>query len=714
MTTSGEHTLNSKSSDASAPHPGAETGCHDHAPGISFQEGLKLRFDTDPREFRFDHFQTAGTAITFLEGAKPGTKSKPVTSDGDNFRFGVAEPAPNDTDHDGHSGHGSLPAIPLPTHPGEVEAYVAAVKAEAEASHGAHMDDAQKATEHGQLLDLVPRSEATHIAIGNGDWFDPDTWYNGKIPDAGAQVLIPRGVSVQYDGESDASIFTVRVDGELSFATDIDTKLLVDTMVVSPSGRLEIGTEDAPIEDGVDARIIIANNGDIDTGWDPSLLSRGVISHGEVEIHGAEKTAYLKVDDAPMAGDTQIKLAEIPDNWQVGDTIVLTGTHKQGWFYNRQTGQKEHGGTQDEEVTITAIKGDTITLDRALAYDHDTPRDDLSAYVANTTRNITFSSEDGEASAVHHRGHVMFMHNDDVDVRYAAFDDLGRTDKSNPAFHVSDLDPATIEADTNVQARYSLHMHRTGTDDQENPAIAMGNSVSGSPGWGYVHHSSHAEFIQNVAFDVFGAAFVAEDGDETGLWLQNMAIKTEGVGYSHIRTKSGEDVRRDDVGKTGDGFWFGSRSVEATENIAANTTHGFTWMMRASDQAPDPNVLYHADAFYGRRTLEQGSRHGSDPGLSRQRGFRHAGWPHCGEIRATKWQNHDVRTVMDGFTNWETSDGVQTDLYVALHDEELRPARDHQSQRTRGRRHRVRVRRLGVRHGGERSEHRRVPDRDRP
>uniref|UniRef100_UPI002615AA11 Ig-like domain-containing protein n=1 Tax=uncultured Roseovarius sp. TaxID=293344 RepID=UPI002615AA11 len=276
--------------------------------------------------------------------------------------------------------------------------------------------------------------------------------------------------------------------------------------------------------------------------------------------------------------------------------------------------------------------------------------------VANTSRNITFSSEDGEASAVHHRGHVMFMHNDDVDVRYAAFDDLGRTDKSNPAFHVSDLDPATIEADTNVQARYSLHMHRTGTDDQENPAIAMGNSVSGSPGWGYVHHSSHAEFIQNVAFDVFGAAFVAEDGDETGLWLQNMAIKTEGVGYSHIRTKSGEDVRRDDVGKTGDGFWFGSRSVEATENIAANTTHGFTWMMRASDQAPDPNLMYNSDAYYGRSDLSKAA-------LVPIQGFHdnEAFGTQVGLIvvKATKWQNHDVRSVMDGFTNWETSDGVQ-------------------------------------------------------
>jgi hypothetical protein len=49
------------------------------------------------------------------------------------------------------------------------------------------------ASEHQALLDLVPRSEATHVAIGNGDWFDPSTWYQGRIPDAGAKVLIPEG-----------------------------------------------------------------------------------------------------------------------------------------------------------------------------------------------------------------------------------------------------------------------------------------------------------------------------------------------------------------------------------------------------------------------------------------------------------------------------------------------------------------------------------------
>ena len=555
--------------------------------------------------------------------------------------------------HDGHSGHDTTPPIPLPTKPSEVEAYVKAVKAEAD--HAAHMDDAQKATEHGQLLDLVPRSEATHIAIGNGDWFDPDTWYNGEIPDEGAQVLIPRGVTVTYDGESDESIFTIRVDGELSFATNKDTKLLIDTMVISPSGRLEIGTEDKPIQDGVNVQIVFANNGDIDTNWDPTLLSRGLISHGEAEIHGAEKTAYLKVAEAPMSGDTKIKLAEVPDNWKVGDTIVLTGTHKEGWFYNRDTGEREHGGTQDEEVTIKAINGTTITIDSPLVYDHDTPRDDLSAYVSNMTRNITFSSEDGDASEVHHRGHVMFMHNADVDVRYAAFDEVGRTDKSAPAFHGSDV-VGGIQSDSNVQGRYSLHFHRTGTEDQDNPAIAMGNAVSGSPGWGFVHHSSHADFIQNIAFDVFGAAFVAEDGDETGIWWQNLAIKTEGIGYGHAKTKSGADVNRDDVGRTGDGFFFSSRAVEASENIAANTTHGFVWMTRTAKVSAGADQTDQPDAYYGSDTTRSNS-HIPIQGFSDNEAFG----TQVGLIVVKRMieQNHDVRSTLDGFTNWETSEGVQ-------------------------------------------------------
>ena len=235
-----------------------------------------------------------------------------------------------------------------------------------------------------------------------------------------------------------------------------------------------------------------------------------------------------------------IELAEVPEGWRVGDTIIVSGTHKQGWTWDN-TAKGSIVESQDEEVAITKIEGGEITIDRPLVYDHDTPRADLFAYVANMTRNITIASEDGEAHRVHHRGHVMFMHNDDVDVRYAAFDDLGRTDKSEAAFDIGTL--TTVEADSNIKGRYSLHFHKTGTTDQDDPAIAVGNTVSGSPGWGFVQHSSNANFIDNVAFDIFGAAFAAEDGDETGIWLRNMAIKTEGIGYGDWTVKDGDDVR---------------------------------------------------------------------------------------------------------------------------------------------------------------------------
>ncbi len=577
------------------------------------------------------------------------------TDGGDDGHTGGGDDGHTDhgSGHDNHSdGH-----VPPPTSPDEVEAYVAAVMAQPE-SH-AHGDDASKMQEHTQVLDLVPRAEATHVAISDGDWFDPATWYEGRIPGEGAQVLIPEGISVNYAGESDASLFTLRVDGELSFAHDTDSKILIDTMVVSPTGRLEIGTEENPIGENVDVEIVIANNGDIDTGWDPMLLSRGVISHGSVEIHGAEKTSFLTVAEAPMAGDSEIVLSEIPEGWQVGDTIVLTGTHKQGWYWDEAAQRMMHHESEDEEVVITAINGNTITLDRALEHNHDAPREDLAAYVANTSRNVTFRSEDGEDTATHHRGHTMFMHSDDVDVRYAAFDDLGRTDKSQPAFDVTTLD--NVQSDSNIKTRYPFHFHRTGTEDQEDPAIAIGNSVSGSPGWGYAHHDSHAIFTDNVAFDIFGAAFVAEDGNETGVWSHNIAIRTVGVGYGDSAVKEQSDVARHDNGRTGEAFFFAGRLVEAADNVAANTTHGFVWMTRSHPRDPLSENLDQSEIAYGSEYIRldqppiQGFHNneafGTEVGLI--------------VIKNGPDQSHDVRSVMDGFLNWETNRGV--DLSYTSH-----------------------------------------------
>ncbi|MFV0492212.1 MAG: Ig-like domain-containing protein [Pseudorhodobacter sp.] len=560
------------------------------------------------------------------------------------------------TDHGGggtdHSGRDGFEMIDPPQTAAEIRAFLEMVRSMPEEHDHTHETSMQE--EHAAAMQLTARGDATHIAIRHGDWNDPSIWNNGQVPSEGARVLIPEGMLVNYSSVNDASIFTVRVDGMLDFATDEDSRLLVDTLTVSPSGFLVIGTEDDPVRADVNVDIVFADNGDINTGWDSMLLSRGMISLGSSTIYGAEKSSFLKVDVDAMAGDRTLTLEEAPTGWQVGDKLVLTGTYQQGWYWNNDTRRMEQAESQDEEVTIASIRGNVITLEQPLAYDHDTPREDLKAYVASMTRNVTFSSEGGEDLPSHQRGHVMFMHNDEVDVRYAGFVDLGRTDKS---FAALPLDAARsmgpLEADTNLQTRYPFHFHKTGVDDLENPAMAVGNVVDGSPGWGYVHHSSNANFTGNVAFDVYGAAFVAEDGDETGIWYQNIAIKAEGFADGDWSVKERAGDYRDD-GRTGDGFFFGGRLVEAAENVAANTNNGYVWFHRYERDRVDPETMHQPEVGLGRDAMTV-----DRPAIQ---GFRdnEAFGTHTGLIvvKAGADQGHDVRSVFDGFLNWETREGV--------------------------------------------------------
>lgn len=521
----------------------------------------------------------------------------------------------------------------------------------------AHPDDPARAAEHSAVLNLVPVSEATHVAVNDGSWFDPNTWANGEVPGDGAQVVIPHGVSVDYDGESDVSIFTVRVDGELDFATDRDTFLEVDTFIVAPSGHLKVGTIEDPVQEGFEAVIQIADNGPIDVGWDPQLFSRGLISHGAIEVHGAKKDSHIRLAEDPLRGDTSIVLEEVPSGWNVGDSIVLTGT-KYGSTTGGTPGTNRDVTTEDEELTISRIEGNTVFFEEPLQYDHDTPRDDLKAYVANYTRNVRVITENADDIPVSQRGHVMLLHSDNADVRYSEFTDLGRTDKSERAFDVGDLD--TVESDSNVKGRYSLHIHRAGVDNLDEPVHLVGNAVWGSPGWGFVHHDSNAILANNAAYDVFGAAFVAETGNETGRWVNNISIKNEGVagiGDGINNPKSADDVGAFDLGRNGTGFWFQGRLVDAVDNVAAGSPggHGFTYFHRGSGQLDvtaeslrNPEVINYNDTaevnvpaisqFYGNEAIGVGT------GLL--------------VVKANRDQFNDSRSVIEGFTAWEVAAGV--------------------------------------------------------
>ena len=224
------------------------------------------------------------------------------------------------------------------------------------ASHAAHAGDDGKIQDHTQLLDLFPNpsDSNTNVALNGGSWFDPNTWSKGVVPTTGEDVYIPQGVSVVYDGVSEARLNDVGVDGELHFAVNVDTKMVVDTFVTGPRSVLTVGVEGNPVQPGVDAVIVIhRDNGPVTSTEnlldDPDLLGHGVVTHGVVRIAGQDKTDHLKASKHPEAGDNFLIFDEMPHGWQAGDKIVVAAASNE---MNQHYQIVEY---HDEVVTVQSI-----------------------------------------------------------------------------------------------------------------------------------------------------------------------------------------------------------------------------------------------------------------------------------------------------------------------------------------------------------------------
>ena len=545
------------------------------------------------------------------------------------------------------------------------------------------------------LLNLVPESNATHVAINNGGWFDSSTWENGQIPNDGADVLISNGVEVTYNQKSDARLDTLRVDGNLVFPSTSDSKMLIDTFVVSSQGKLDIGQANNPVLANKKVEIIFTGDTPLDTESDSQQLGRGLISHGQVEIHGADKLDFVGLSQDVNAGENELIL-DLPNNmtsplgWQVGDQLVLGGT------YHRFDGNDENNTRfHDEELTITAIDGNRISFtnnditsddNTVLRFDHQLPEgfeeENLQLYVANTTRNVTFETLNGENAPIDRRGHVMFMHNPDVRVENAGFYNLGRSDKSELVDDPGQNVDGTSGTGTNPRGRYPLHFHRTGAENiNSSPSVARGNAVVDSPGWGIVQHDSHANIADNVVFDVAGAGIVAESGNEIGGWWNNLTMKITGDDENGFIPTKPEREELFDFGFKGEGYWVqGAAQVEMTDNIAISTAGGAMSIFAAADS----NIGQYRDkptfpVSNLPESLQSIASNGEDSidvtnlPLRRFSGFEGynslAGivfWTHMANTDGQLEFNapglntaHDFRSVVDDFKLWNiVSDGV--------------------------------------------------------
>lgn len=501
---------------------------------------------------------------------------------------------------------------------GNVSCHVVADQGEfvtpiAQVNHSHVMDVLEHVMMEDAVLALARHSSASHIAVQNGLWSDPLTWDVGRVPDEGAVVLVPIGVSVTYDVASSPRLDRLRLDGALRAALDQSSQMHVETIIISHSGLLEIGAGfESRLPGQFNFEVLISDRAyslspnapsDLDLANDPFLMGRGIVCLGNFVVFGDERKRHIKTADgaAPRAWDRFITLAQEPVDWRVGDEIVIPGTAVE--VIDDAT------TIFDERRTITDISGSVVSFAERLYYEHDhhnaaVLRTDLQPSIANVSTNVTVRSETD--TTPHRRGHIMVMHDGFSDVWDVGIVGLGRTDTTKGTGNIlpgglfenydlgtEQVETVSVTSASNIKGRYPFHFHFCGFQRSEVPNI-HNSVIDGSPGWGLVHHGCEAEIFDNNVFNWSGAGIVSETGNEIGPWVRNFSFGCRNtVNASHSAIKTSEVKRgglKGNFATFGIGMYFRSRAVRTVDNVAASCPMAYGFYHRGDADSISPGI----------------------------------------------------------------------------------------------------------------------------
>jgi hypothetical protein len=165
---------------------------------------------------------------------------------------------------------------------------------------------------------------------------------------------------------------------------------------VLPDGLFDCGTQADPIPANRRVELIVRDVA-IDTTRDPFQWGNGLLNFGRQTRVGATKTPWCEATGDLVARATTISCAAVPQNWQVGDELLIpdTNTQELGPDHQKTLSRRE------ARVTIAAIAGAVVTLSKGLDFTHpNILKPDgtvvLRPRVANLTRNIVIRSENAD------------------------------------------------------------------------------------------------------------------------------------------------------------------------------------------------------------------------------------------------------------------------------------------------------------------------------
>src|SRR6266571_3480630 len=343
----------------------------------------------------------------------------------------------------------------------------------------------------GSVSAVVQAQNAGTPAVKQSRWSDPATWPGRKAPVAGDKVTIEKGKDVVLD-VSPPALNGLTIEGKLSFADNKDLELTTEWIMVH--GELEIGTEAKPHTRK--ATITLTDNvKDEDmsgVGGTSDRSDRGImLMGGTLSLHGNRTNSWTKLSKTAEAGSNSIEVLNAA-GWRAGDVIVLASMD----FDPRQA----------ERRTISAINGNTITLDQKLDYMHFgkiTFDVDERGEVAMLTRNIVLQASADAAEPPFFGGHVMAMGASKMFVEGVEFNRMGQN--------------MTL-------ARYPIHWHLIG--DAQGQYIKNASLHDTYNRCVTVHGTNFLHVENNVTYNTVGHCFFLEDGAEHGnQFVHNLAIQ---------------------------------------------------------------------------------------------------------------------------------------------------------------------------------------------
>jgi hypothetical protein len=382
-------------------------------------------------------------------------------------------------------------------------------------------------------------------------WSDPATWPNRKVPVAGDKVTIGRDKNVVLD-VSPPALNGLSIDGTLTFSDDADLELTTEWIMLH--GELAIGTEAKPhsrkatitLTDNVKGEDVMAGMGD-----------RGImISGGTLNLHGDRTNSWTKLSSTANAGATAIQVLDAK-GWRVGDEIVLAST--------------DYDPRQAEQRTITAINGNTLTLDKKLENMHFgkvTFEIDERGEVGLLTRNIKIQAS-ADAEKTFFGGHIMAMPSSRMFIEGVELTRMGQN--------------LTL-------ARYPIHWHLVGEGKGQyirNAAIHQTYNRCVT-----VHGTNNLQVQNNVTYDNVGHCFFLEDGIETGnQFVKNLAIQTK----CHT-SKPCDPTDLGPFGASADGLNFKTTGQDSKDVLIPSDNTVSTFWITNPDNVYRDNVAAGSDA----------------------------------------------------------------------------------------------------------------------